>query len=152
MKTPPKIQKLAHANLEGHEVRAQFKEELDYFLKGFVERKISSEDMADVLDAKAQELRAIKLRIERAKREERYKKNTQVPTQTPTQIPIIIPPTIVPPKPTFPNKSRKQIEERHAIPSVTNTDAPLCSDCGSIMVPNGSCYKCTNCGSTSGCS
>jgi ribonucleoside-diphosphate reductase alpha chain len=31
-------------------------------------------------------------------------------------------------------------------------DAPSCSDCGSIMVRNGSCYKCVNCGSTSGCS
>lgn len=31
-------------------------------------------------------------------------------------------------------------------------DAPSCQTCGSIMVRNGSCYKCLNCGSTSGCS
>ncbi len=31
-------------------------------------------------------------------------------------------------------------------------DAPSCADCGSIMVRNGACYKCLNCGSTSGCS
>jgi ribonucleoside-diphosphate reductase alpha chain len=31
-------------------------------------------------------------------------------------------------------------------------DAPSCHECGSIMVRNGSCYKCLNCGSTSGCS
>jgi ribonucleoside-diphosphate reductase alpha chain len=31
-------------------------------------------------------------------------------------------------------------------------DAPSCSDCGSLMVRNGSCYKCLNCGATSGCS
>jgi ribonucleoside-diphosphate reductase alpha chain len=31
-------------------------------------------------------------------------------------------------------------------------DAPSCSFCGSIMVRNGSCYKCMSCGSTSGCS
>jgi ribonucleoside-diphosphate reductase alpha chain len=31
-------------------------------------------------------------------------------------------------------------------------DAPSCSTCGMLMVPNGSCYKCVNCGSTSGCS
>jgi ribonucleoside-diphosphate reductase alpha chain len=31
-------------------------------------------------------------------------------------------------------------------------DAPTCASCGSIMVRNGSCYKCNNCGSTSGCS
>jgi len=31
-------------------------------------------------------------------------------------------------------------------------DAPTCHVCGSIMVRNGSCYKCMSCGSTSGCS
>ena len=31
-------------------------------------------------------------------------------------------------------------------------DAPSCPDCGSIMVRNGACYKCLNCGATSGCS
>jgi ribonucleoside-diphosphate reductase alpha chain len=31
-------------------------------------------------------------------------------------------------------------------------DAPACSDCGAIMVRNAACYKCLNCGSTSGCS
>jgi ribonucleoside-diphosphate reductase alpha chain len=31
-------------------------------------------------------------------------------------------------------------------------DAPSCPDCGAIMVRNGSCYKCHNCGATSGCS
>ena len=30
--------------------------------------------------------------------------------------------------------------------------APPCSECGMLMVPNGACYKCENCGSTSGCS
>ncbi|MFB3916785.1 MAG: vitamin B12-dependent ribonucleotide reductase [Terriglobales bacterium] len=31
-------------------------------------------------------------------------------------------------------------------------DAPSCQTCGAIMVRNGSCYKCLECGSTSGCS
>jgi len=31
-------------------------------------------------------------------------------------------------------------------------DAPSCSVCGAIMVRNGSCYRCMECGSTSGCS
>ena len=31
-------------------------------------------------------------------------------------------------------------------------DSPPCPDCGSIMVRNGSCYKCLECGTTSGCS
>jgi ribonucleoside-diphosphate reductase alpha chain len=30
-------------------------------------------------------------------------------------------------------------------------DAPPCSTCGSIMIRSGSCYKCTPCGTTSGC-
>jgi len=35
---------------------------------------------------------------------------------------------------------------------VNQADAPSCPDCGSIMIRNGACYKCPNCGSTSGCS
>jgi ribonucleoside-diphosphate reductase alpha chain len=30
-------------------------------------------------------------------------------------------------------------------------DAPLCQDCGAIMVRNGTCYQCANCGASSGC-
>lgn len=37
-------------------------------------------------------------------------------------------------------------------PSASTGDAPSCPTCGMLMVPNGSCYKCVNCGSTSGCS
>jgi ribonucleoside-diphosphate reductase alpha chain len=35
---------------------------------------------------------------------------------------------------------------------VNQADAPSCSDCGAIMIRNGACYKCPNCGGTSGCS
>ena len=31
-------------------------------------------------------------------------------------------------------------------------DAPPCHECGSLMVRNGACYRCANCGATSGCS
>ncbi len=34
----------------------------------------------------------------------------------------------------------------------TSSDAPPCSECGSVTVPNGSCYRCVNCGATTGCS
>jgi ribonucleoside-diphosphate reductase alpha chain len=34
----------------------------------------------------------------------------------------------------------------------TSTDAPACHECGSIMVRSAACYKCMNCGATSGCS
>jgi ribonucleoside-diphosphate reductase alpha chain len=32
------------------------------------------------------------------------------------------------------------------------TDAPPCPNCGEITVRNGACYKCNNCGTTTGCS
>ncbi|TMD56897.1 MAG: hypothetical protein E6I87_15050, partial [Chloroflexi bacterium] len=31
-------------------------------------------------------------------------------------------------------------------------DAPPCANCGFLMIRNGTCHKCENCGSTSGCS
>ena len=34
----------------------------------------------------------------------------------------------------------------------TSEDAPSCAVCGGIMVRSGTCYACTVCGSTSGCS
>ncbi|MEE8111162.1 MAG: vitamin B12-dependent ribonucleotide reductase [Acidobacteriota bacterium] len=55
----------------------------------------------------------------------------------------------------------------HALPAASNgasteeeekrvfaaqADSPPCSDCGEIMIRNGSCYVCINCGATSGCS
>ena len=33
-----------------------------------------------------------------------------------------------------------------------SADAPSCHECGSIMVRSAACYKCLNCGATSGCS
>jgi ribonucleoside-diphosphate reductase alpha chain len=45
----------------------------------------------------------------------------------------------------------------HGVPTqrltfVVDADAPACSECGSITVRSGSCYKCMNCGATTGCS
>lgn len=34
----------------------------------------------------------------------------------------------------------------------TDLDTPPCHSCGSLMVRNGACHKCPNCGETSGCS
>jgi ribonucleoside-diphosphate reductase alpha chain len=41
---------------------------------------------------------------------------------------------------------------RTAIAFSPQADAPSCPDCGGLMIRNGSCYKCLNCGATSGCS
>lgn len=51
-----------------------------------------------------------------------------------------------PPSPLQPE--RKDIGHRFH----PQSDAPACQDCGAIMVRNGSCYKCLNCGATNGCS
>jgi ribonucleoside-diphosphate reductase alpha chain len=48
---------------------------------------------------------------------------------------------------TAPNRERNEHEVFQA-----QADAPPCHTCGSIMVRSGSCYKCRNCGETSGCS
>ena len=42
--------------------------------------------------------------------------------------------------------------QRATFSFIARTDAPTCPECGSIMIPNGSCHKCINCGTTSGCS
>jgi ribonucleoside-diphosphate reductase alpha chain len=44
------------------------------------------------------------------------------------------------------------MEQQEKVTFVAQADAPACHECGSLMVRNGSCYKCVNCGSTSGCS
>jgi ribonucleoside-diphosphate reductase alpha chain len=59
----------------------------------------------------------------------------------PMQTSLAMPPAI---KPSEPAGSRT--------PSNAHEGAPTCSECGMLMVPNGACYKCENCGSTSGCS
>lgn len=48
-------------------------------------------------------------------------------------------------------KKKAQDRKEHQI-FETQADAPSCYECGSIMVRSGSCYKCFNCGATSGCS
>jgi ribonucleoside-diphosphate reductase alpha chain len=46
----------------------------------------------------------------------------------------------------------KPTPSRAAFAAMQNQeDAPPCSTCGSIMVRSGACYKCANCGTTSGC-
>ena len=35
---------------------------------------------------------------------------------------------------------------------VVDRDSPACADCGALTVRSGACYKCMNCGATTGCS
>ena len=56
-------------------------------------------------------------------------------------------------KPTATNMRPTEPEPQQDLPfQRASQDAPICAECGSLMVVNGSCYKCENCGSTSGCS
>ncbi len=67
-------------------------------------------------------------------------------------------------EPAGPRRAAEKTVEARPLPAGTNgaeprngtiqreTDAPPCPTCGSITVRNGACYKCTNCGSTTGCS
>ena len=54
--------------------------------------------------------------------------------------------------PTSVRPAAKESEGGSLLTFVNSTDAPSCHECGSIMVPNGACFKCENCGGTSGCS
>jgi ribonucleoside-diphosphate reductase alpha chain len=53
---------------------------------------------------------------------------------------------------TSPRAAPPEPEPRIAESDPTFSDAPSCKHCGSITTRNGSCYICTNCGSSSGCS
>jgi ribonucleoside-diphosphate reductase alpha chain len=67
-------------------------------------------------------------------------------------------PLVAPPAPAAlgspapPPSARVADAEASTRTRVAVDDAPSCSECGMLMTPNGSCYKCSNCGSTSGCS
>lgn len=133
--TQERAKRLVHSNMETKKIQAQFKEELEEFLNP-ENWRISAEDMADILEGKAQELRSAKLRVERSHREAML---VRVGVKEPVPVQAAAPPRA---------KLSGWEKPLHSLP----TDAPTCTDCGSLMEPNGSCYKCTNCGSTSGCS
>ena len=56
------------------------------------------------------------------------------------------------PKAGLPITATPNVAREGALVDIEDQDAPVCFDCGSLMVRNGACYKCLNCGSTSGCS
>ena len=52
--------------------------------------------------------------------------------------------------PTANTAGRESIQSSNS--SGMTGEVPSCLTCGMLMVSNGSCYRCVNCGSTSGCS
>jgi ribonucleoside-diphosphate reductase alpha chain len=52
-----------------------------------------------------------------------------------------------------PKLIKTEEEPQQSLPfNLAAADAPTCAECGGLMTRNGSCYKCENCGGTSGCS
>jgi ribonucleoside-diphosphate reductase alpha chain len=74
--------------------------------------------------------------------------NREEVTSTPEQLPLEVAGMAkAPSSPSTPSASRAA-----SFAAIQNQeDAPPCTTCGSIMVRSGACYKCTNCGTTSGC-
>jgi ribonucleoside-diphosphate reductase alpha chain len=70
--------------------------------------------------------------------------NASAGEQTAAAIPVRYMPAMPP--------AIRPTESSSSAPSNAHEGAPTCSECGMLMVPNGACYKCENCGSTSGCS
>ncbi len=55
--------------------------------------------------------------------------------------------------PAFPGGGMTHVHASDALKDLIDLgDAPTCHVCGAIMTRNGSCYRCNECGSTSGCS
>jgi len=55
---------------------------------------------------------------------------------------------VVPPQPPLPGLAAEEAGQLF----VNQADAPPCPSCGMVMVRNGACYKCLNCGAVHGCS
>ena len=51
-----------------------------------------------------------------------------------------------------PEQIAEPVEAAPRQPFLNQQDAPPCHTCGAIMYRSGACYKCNNCGATSGCS
>jgi len=49
-------------------------------------------------------------------------------------------------------QAMQDLQAREHAVYIAQADAPPCPDCGSLMIRNGACYACANCGTTSGCS
>jgi ribonucleoside-diphosphate reductase alpha chain len=61
-------------------------------------------------------------------------------------------PAVAPAAMSQPGIDALPLETATSRPRDAHEGAPTCSECGMLMVPHGACYKCENCGSTSGCS
>jgi ribonucleoside-diphosphate reductase alpha chain len=63
---------------------------------------------------------------------------------TPT-VGVSVPPTLV-------DLAERPVAQAHLVSRAPQIDAPMCFQCGNAMQRAGSCYVCSSCGATSGCS
>ncbi len=75
---------------------------------------------------------------------------TQAPKQEPSSTKLPAPASTAPSALNSPPKKAKSALDQHL--SNLMGDAPPCPSCGNITIRSGTCYKCLNCGSTTGCS
>lgn len=74
-------------------------------------------------------------------------------SQAPTDVVAEVKPSSVVPSDLSQSESREAtVRTARAELKVAEESAPLCSNCGNITQRAGSCYVCTSCGSTTGCS
>ena len=78
--------------------------------------------------------------------------NREETVTTPEQLTLDVQATAAKPAPPRTLESSGPVYKKSTFAAIQNQeDAPPCSTCGSIMVRSGACYKCSNCGTTSGC-
>jgi ribonucleoside-diphosphate reductase alpha chain len=77
-----------------------------------------------------------------------------LPSEQPTEAEVVPAEVKAAPqiKPVQPAVTLKLPSSRQRDTWLNQADAPPCHTCGAIMVRGGACYKCANCGATSGCS
>jgi ribonucleoside-diphosphate reductase alpha chain len=52
----------------------------------------------------------------------------------------------------LPNQTISKLRQQEKLTFEAKDDGGYCSECGGLMVRNGNCYRCNECGTTSGCS
>jgi ribonucleoside-diphosphate reductase alpha chain len=78
--------------------------------------------------------------------------NVREETTTPEQLVLDVAASAPSPPGASASQGQASAARKSSFAAIQNQeDAPPCSTCGSIMVRSGACYKCTNCGTTSGC-
>ena len=70
---------------------------------------------------------------------------------TPT-LGVSVQPTLIDATPSAPSPAAKVTSEPAPYRRSEMRDAPMCYQCGNVMQQAGSCFVCSSCGATSGCS